>query len=248
VRKKKYKKVRSIEAGLNLFEAGLKIAGICIPLVAVAGIGVGLFNKKYAQKNFDYFAKRLENIEIQMKNLTEDQERNFVFRVAEITNKTIKERNYDKIDIFANLIKIGITKSTVFQEDERIDKIIDVIGRLSLEDIEFMEQFYKNSCVQKTETPIFRSCSKGDFDDLQVFGNADAESVNSSGYKKGGMLILQKCVSIGLVVQELKQEKELIGEGLYLHKNRPLEQYKYEIQYTISGFYHELREYIQNSN
>ena len=86
--KKKTKEILEIVAstGLDIAETGLNIAGIFVPFVGVIGGGIGLFNKFYARKNFEIFAKKLENLEIRINKLTEEQERNFSFRVLDISN------------------------------------------------------------------------------------------------------------------------------------------------------------------
>ena len=73
---------------------------------------------------------------------------------------------------------------------------------------------------------------------------ARPEPINGSVFKVGSNLRLQRCIAYGLVLEEMKEDTKKMAGGSISYGGIPLEQHKYELQYSISDFYCKLRTYI----
>lgn len=244
--KKKTKEIieNVVSTGLDIAETGLNIAGIFVPFVGVIGGGIGLFNKFYARKNFEIFAKKLENLEIRINKLTEEQERNFSFRVLDITNKVLTTRQNEKINSFANIIKNGILTGEIFEDSEEIDNIIDILDKLNLEDIEFLENLYKQCHREFDDGTTFNIPIESDhFQNLHFMNEPDPEPYNHYGFRAHCMVNLQKCIAYGLIEESFDAEDLIkIKDSSYLPSTA--RHSKYGFKYTISNLYTKMRNYI----
>jgi hypothetical protein len=231
----------------------LKVGGKFIQLASIAGAIVGYFNKKQVGKNIKHITERLEKIEVSIGEITEQQERNFTFRIAEIVNITATERQFEKIDMFANIIKNGIIDFSIADESEEIDKIIDITSQLHLEDIRFLENLYNKTRFelitkdgQKSGIFNFRSLT---LDCFQINTLRDGrKETNHFDFNKNAVAILHKCIANGLVEQSFRAEKvinETIKAGkIDMQEMMILGKSNLGFEYKISDFYSKMRKYI----
>jgi len=241
-------------------ETILKIGGKVVPLASAIGSVMGHFSKKEMKKNVEYLGRRLENIEVTIGKITERQERNFTFRIADVVNKAIKERRFEKIDMFSNLIKNGIIENSIFEEGEEIDKYIDLLSQLHLEDIEFLENFYNKTKYEprlhigKDKNNIsFRSVGLNFFKTLYTLDGTNHG--NHNGFNENAILILHKCIANGLVKQNFNPS-ELMNEVFEMDRNGTLNTTIKTIKkldanlgfkYSISELYFRMRKYLENN-
>jgi len=247
------RKSSKVEKTLSWLETGLQIAGAFIPFVAVAGVGVGLFNMKYAKQNMEYFAKRLEYLEMRVDKLTEAQERNFTIRVVSIANIVISERATEKIDLFACLIENGIMAGTIFDDSEEFDIITDIVKRLNLIDIEFMEKFHEYTAAKMDDGSIilFHEWEKSSFEDIQYMNKTEQEEFNTLGFRKGSVSTLRRCISYGLIEEKLDKEedrssfhKRVFDRVNIINQLEEEKKYNYKMTYQITEMYCRVRKYI----
>jgi len=238
-------------------ETILKIGGKVVPFASLIGSVMGYFSKKEMNKNIEYLGQRLENIEVTIGEITEEEERNFTFRIADVVNKAIKERRFEKIDMFSNLIKNGIIENAIFEEGEEIDKYIDLLSQLHLEDIEFLENFYNKTKYEprlhigKNEDKVsFRSVGLRFFETLYTLDGTNHG--NHNGFKENAISILHKCIANGLVKQNFNPS-ELMDEVFKMDRNGTLNTTTKNLdsnlgfEYSISELYFKMRNYLENN-
>jgi len=227
-------------------ELGLEIAGKAIPIV---GIIRGFLFKRYTKKNIAYLQERLKQIQIDLSKISEEQERNLVFRVGQVLDNACRERNLEKIDIFANVITNGVISGAIIEDDEEMDIILDAVDKLTITDIEFMEVFHKISFVEGKH-PWYREFESSVFED--DFTN-QKENKNHSGFNLGSLPTLKRCVAYGLINEKLDKEEDwrankTLDRFNVVGKVDPPKQYDYKMKYMVSEFYLRLREYILDKN
>ena len=178
---------------LEGIETTLNIGGVVCPFSALLGLGVGLYNKKYATKNLQIIVDKLNQVSRDLvitEQLVIENERNLTFNIQKILNAVIKERQEEKLEYYKNIIINWIVNRKIFDcEDDTIDIVTDILSNLSVNELDVGEFIFNQFERQKD-----KSCKIVNLPFLLIknkFNNLDEYHLN---------YILRKLVNLGLLL------------------------------------------------
>ncbi len=222
---------------LETVETILNIGGVVCPFSAILGLGVGLYNKKFAARNLQIVVDRLNQVSQFLEitaNYVIENERSLTFNVQKVLNAVIYERQEEKLDHYKNIIFNGINNKNFFDSnDDTIEIFTDILSKLTVDELkvaEYVFNFYdkqKENNIRMINLPFVSIKSK--------FRDFDEHYLN---------FVLRKLVNLGLL---LDNTFALIGYVGQPHNFTPGESFDFRsYSYEVSPIYENFRYYIMN--